>query len=234
MELEELKTPINLSIDRETATFRFSDESHPWHEEPSFEAIIIAGIKKRIMWPPYDRSNRNTPRPLCKSSDNKVGVPQAPFPWDDNRAEASDKRERPTELDCKPCHFRQDPQNAKASGLPTCDSFYELVILDPTGDILILPTYSAAKRVVAKYGKWFEDNKRPTFVYYTRFELTSTKNYGQRYADLDLTKTTLTDRNKWVSDYLPLFKEWKATLEVRPAGPSSRARSDTEFETLDM
>src|SRR5687768_9768284 len=86
MELEEFTKPIDARINHKQATFDLSDESHPFHLESTFNAIIIAGIKQRLMWPPYDSTPGARRSPMCKSNDNVTGYPQRDFPWGDERS----------------------------------------------------------------------------------------------------------------------------------------------------
>jgi len=226
MELEEFTKPIDLKINHKQATFDLSDESHPYHLESSFSAIIIAGVKQRLMWPPYDSDPNARRSPLCKSNDNVTGYPQRDFPWEDERAKVVEPK-MSGRLSCSECEFKDDPQHWKNQGKPVCESGYKLVLLDAEDRLIIFNAMNmAAKRVIAHYGEWFKNNKLPTFCYVTKFELHGVKKSANRYADLELTKQEQTNRNLWVPKYLPLHDEWKAVLEVPPSPIGGRQTVD--------
>lgn len=227
MELEEFASPVQLNINHKQACFTASDETHNWHEETQFTAVIIAGIKQRLMWPPFADTNTSR-RPMCKSNNNEIGFPTTAFPWDDDRAPVDKLQSLP----CTSCKFRVNPAANKRNGLPVCESKYKLVLLDDQGKIVIMDASGAAKRVIAHYGQWFENQKMPTFCYQTKFTLQPVKNNGARYADLEVVKAAPTDRMRWVNEYLPLFKQWKEELEVPPSVSIGTPRP--ELTTLDM
>ncbi len=237
MELEEFASPVQLNINHKQACFTASDETHNWHEETQFTGVIIAGIKQRIMWPPFETSREGSRRPMCKSNNNEHGFPTAAFPWDDERASKGGAAEVfrsaiTNQINCNECKFRINPAANKRNGLPVCESKYKLVLLDEQGKIVIMDASGAAKRVIAHYGQWFENQKMPTFCYQTKFTLQPVKNNGARYADLEVVKAAPTDRMRWVNEYLPLFKQWKEELEVPPS--VSIGISRPELTTLDM
>lgn len=232
MELEEFSSPVQLNINHKQACFTASDETHNWHEETTFNAIIIAGIKQRMMWPPFQTATTETRRPMCKSTDNEIGFTQGNFPWTDERSKYDGTVSAPSTLTCADCQFRVNPRHYKQEGLPVCESNYKLVLLDNEGKLVIMSATGAAKRVMAHYAEWFKNQKMPTFCYVTKFELNAVKNNGNRWADLEVTKAAPTDRAKWVSEYLPLFKQWKGELETPPSVSTGPAR--TELTTLDI
>lgn len=233
MELEEFASPVQLNINHKQACFTASDTTHNWHEETQFTAVIIAGVKQRIMWPPFETSREGSRRPMCKSNNNELGFPQGGyFPWTDPRSKYDGTVSAPTTLNCSDCQFRINPAANKRAGNPVCESKYKLVLLDEQGKIVILDASGAAKRVIAHYGQWFENQKMPTFCYQTKFTLQPVKNNGARYADLEVVKAGPTDRMRWVNEYLPLFKQWKEELEVPPS--VSVGTSRPELTTLDM
>lgn len=228
MELEEFTSPVQLNINHKQACFTASDETHKWHEETKISGIIIAGIKQRMMWPSFQTATAQTRRPMCKSNDNEIGFPQPNFPWDDDRAPSNHLHSLP----CSSCQFRVNPAAYKKTGEPVCESKYKLVLLDDNDKIVIMDATGAAKRVLAHYGKWFENQKMPTFCYVSNLELHATKNNGNRWADLEIVKGAPTNRMKWVNEYLPLFNRWKEELEVPPS--VTPASNKVELTTLDM
>lgn len=237
MELEELPSSIPLSIAHKLGMFVTMDQggSHPWDTVTEFDAVVIGGVKQRIMWPPYGAAGDR--RPLCKSNNNREGYPQVNFPWNDARSiyegDAPIEGHEHDTLKCTDCQFKLNPRHYKDMALPVCESSYKLILLDPQDRVVIFNAQGAAKRVVAHYAKWFQQNNQPMFTHITRFELTSVKNNGNRYADLELRKGGPTDKSRWVSRYLPLFKQWREELETPPSSGTA-ATSKPELTTLDM
>ena len=233
MQLEELSQSTKLSISHPTGSFRCEELNHPWDNVTSFEAVIIGTFKQRLMWPPYGtRSSTDPVRPMCKSNDAIDGYPQLNFPWGDPRANVLPLNENAAEpIKCESCLFPRDPRKAREDGLPTCDSNYEVVMLDPNGKIVILKATGASKNAMTHYRDWFKRNKAAMFMYTTKLELTSVKNGGKRYADLSLSKGLMTDRNEWVTKYLPLFEQWKAESQTPP---SASVAAKPKFTELNM
>lgn len=223
MQLEELPQATKLSISHKLGIFTSDDPKHPWDTTTGFEGIIIGTFKQRMMWPHYDTRRAGQPiRPMCKSNDAIAGYPQPDFPWDDKRCGLIALAEpRPTVLKCESCMFSKDPRKAKENGLPVCDSTYEVVMIDDNDRIVILKASGAAKNAMTHYRDWFKKNKAAMFMYRTRLELTSVKNNNNRYADLGLTKGVMTDRDLWVTKYLPLFNQWKEESQTPPSATFS-------------
>lgn len=203
----------------------------------SFDAVVLAIVKGRIMW--YDKIHDNA-APQCKSNDFKTGFPNLTstderdlFPWDKSNFTEANLVINPVNnlpsLPCEKCVLREWPKTQ--GDKPPCSEqhTYPLLRLDEDGNTntaLLTVSGSSIKNSKA-YATAAKLRGEPFFFYQTHVTLIPAKSGTVTYSIVKFSKGQAVDSE----DYDMYADQARGLYSLLTQPPRNRI-ADTEAENM--
>lgn len=209
MDLVQLPQSIPLKIAHRAGEFEIANsQSRETLGSKIEDAVPIGLVRKRVLFLKYaDKPNVVVG---CKSNDGEHPHPNKNFP----------SPNKPTL--CSTCNYRTNvsEQPYTDPGTIACSNSWDMILLIE-GKVHILSVSGSSVKEVARYAKYHQVHQTPLFVNLCSLHLEVAKSRnGTRYSQLSIKRGSETNQEAWVSEYLPLYREWTDILSQAPSKPA--------------
>lgn len=145
----------------------------------TLETVVLGLVHQRVLWP-ADVPEGGGSKPLCRSRDAKIGLPQKDFPWASTgfTLEPGDEQQ---ELSCAACPLQQWGSHPTRAEIPWCNEQFTVVLYHEGGPAMMTIQRSGLA-AVRNFATSFVRLHIPTFTKYTTIGLTGLRRGTVRYA----------------------------------------------------
>lgn len=188
-DFDDSTAPIpRLNIVGEIAVFKDSLSNEEYAE---LHTVVLGLVRQRVLWEPGDL--KEGAKPLCRSRDGKIGLPQDGFPWPQSGFDPIPGLEdEQQELDCASCPLKDWGSDPKGGEKPWCTEQAVVVVMHEGGPALLTLQRSSMAPIRA-YAASFKRSGMPMFTKYATITLNPQKRGTVKYAVPEFKSTGPTD-----------------------------------------
>jgi hypothetical protein len=176
-DFDDSSAPIpRLNIDGPRALFV---DSLSGEEYETLNTVVLGLVRQRVLWTPGDL--KEGAKPLCRSRDGKIGLPQEGFPWEESGFEKFDLDDEQQELSCDACPLKEWGSDPQSGEKPWCTEQAITIVYHEGGPALVTLQRSSMAAIRA-YAASFKRSGKPMFTKYATVSLLPQRRGSVRYA----------------------------------------------------
>lgn len=219
-----------IEINHGSATFK---DKLTGQEYPTMRVILLGLVKQRILW---DDEVNEGDKPLCKSYNHKVGVPDpGRFPWaasNFNQADVPVEEDGSLHLPCSGCALKEWGSNPRNT-TPWCTEQHTFPLLMQVGDghaPALLTVQRTGIKPSKSYLTSFVHAGLPTYTCFTEISLTPMKKGSVSYAVPTFVKSDETEQEDWPL-YAQQYRQIREFISTPPPARDEEAEAAVEVRS---